>query len=327
VSASVLTAGRTTAPGPATWLPAFVALGAIWGSSFLFIKVGVRELHPMHLALVRSAAGAVTLVAVLLVTRTRLPRDRRLWGHLAVIAFVGNVIPFTLFGYGEQRISSILAGIWNGTTPLMVLIVAMVLLPEERPTRARIAGLLVGFVGVLVLLGVWRGVGQAELVGQLMCAAAAAGYGLAIPYTRRVINGRTHSGVAVATSQVLLATAELAILAPLLAGRPPAPSSLSVDVIASALALGALGTGIAFWLYYRLIRVAGATTTSTVTYLLPVFSTLLGITVLGEGLHWYEPVGALVVLAGIAVSQGLLTRRRPAPAPGPAPAPAPSARP
>jgi drug/metabolite transporter (DMT)-like permease len=309
VSSPVLTEPRTTAPGPATWLPAFAALAAIWGSSFLFIKVGVRELHPMHLALVRSAAGAATLTAALLVTRTRLPRDWRLWGHLAVIAFIGNVVPFTLFGYGEQRISSILAGIWNGTTPLMVLMVAMVMLPEERPTRVKIAGLLVGFVGVLVLLGVWRGVGEAELVGQLLCAAAAAGYGIALPYTRRVIKGRTHSGVAIATSQVLLATAELAILAPLLVGRPPAPSTLSADVIASALALGVLGTGVGFVLYYRLIRVAGATTTSTVTYVLPVFSTLLGIAVLGESLHWYEPVGALVVLAGIAVSQGLPWRR------------------
>jgi drug/metabolite transporter (DMT)-like permease len=309
VSAPGPTATRTSAPGPATWLPAFAALAAIWGSSFLFIKVGVRELHPVYLALVRSAAGAATLVAVLLITRIRLPRDARLWGHLAIIALVGNVIPFTLFGYGEQRISSILAGIWNGTTPLMVLVVAMVVLPEERPTRARIAGLLLGFAGVLVLLGVWRGVGGAELVGQLLCAAAAAGYGLAIPYSRRVVNGRTHSGVAIATSQVLLATAQLAVLAPLLAGRPPSPASLSPDVVASALALGALGTGIAFWLYYHLIRVAGATTTSTVTYVLPVFSTLLGILVLGEDLHWYEPVGALVVLAGIAVSQGLWTRR------------------
>jgi drug/metabolite transporter (DMT)-like permease len=310
VSAPVLTAARAPSPRPAAWLPAFAALAVIWGSSFLFIKVGVRELHPMYLAFVRSAAGAATLVVLLLVTRTRLPREARLWGHLAVIALIGNVIPFTLFGYGEQRISSILAGIWNGTTPLMVLVVAMVILPEERPTRARIAGLAVGFVGVLVLLGVWRGVGQAELLGQLFCAAAAAGYGFAIPYTRRVVSGRAVSGVALATSQVLLATAELAVLAPLLAGRPPAPGSLSPDVVASALALGALGTGVAFWLYYRLIRVAGATTTSTVTYLLPVFSTLLGILVLGEHLHWYEPVGALIVLAGIAVSQGLrLTRR------------------
>jgi drug/metabolite transporter (DMT)-like permease len=312
VTTPLLTQTRTASPPARSWLPSFVALAAIWGSSFLLIKVGVRELHPMHLAFVRCAAGALTLLVVLVATGDRLPRDGRLWAHLAVIALIGNVVPFALFGYGEQRISSILAGIWNGTTPLMVLVVAMVFLPEERPTRNRVAGLLLGFVGVLVVLGVWRGVGSAELIGQLMCAAAAAGYGFAIPFTRRVVRGRTESGVALAASQVLLAAAELAVLAPLIAGAPPSPASLSLDVVASAVALGALGTGVAFWLYYRLIRVAGATTTSTVTYVLPVFSTVLGVLILGEHLHWYEPVGALVVLIGIAVSQGvsLPSRRR-----------------
>jgi len=302
VTTRVLTDPRTP-PRPATWLPAFVALAAIWGSSFLFIKIAVREMHPAYLALTRTAAGAVTLLVVLVVTRDRLPRDPRLWAHLALIALVGNVIPFALFGYAEQHISSILAGIWNATTPLMVLLFAMAFLPEERPTRNRVAGLVVGFLGVLVVLGVWRGVGGGELIGQLLCAGAAAGYGIAIPYTRRVVSGRTESGVAFATSQVLLATIELAILAPILAGAPPAPASLSADVVASALALGALGTGVAFWLYYTLIRVAGATATSTVTYVLPVFATVLGVLVLGERLHWYEPVGAVVVLAGIALSQ------------------------
>jgi drug/metabolite transporter (DMT)-like permease len=265
----------------------------------------------MYLALMRSGAGALTLLVVLVATRDRLPRDAKLWARMALIALTGNVIPFALFGYGEQRISSILAGIWNATTPLMVLVVAMAFLPEERPTRTRIVGLVVGFLGVLIVLGVWRGVGSGELIGQLFCAGAAAGYGVALPYTRRVVRGRTESGVALAACQITLATVELAVVAPLIAGRPPAPSSLSADVLASGLALGALGTGVAFWLYYRLIRIAGATATSTVTYVLPVFATVLGITVLGERLHWYEPVGALVVLVGIAVSQGLLSGRRP----------------
>ena len=310
MTTALLTEPRATSPRPSSWLPAFLALAAIWGSSFLFIKVGVRELHPVYLTLIRCAAGAVTLLVVLVVTRDRLPRDLRLWGHLAVIALIGNVIPFTLFAYGEQRISSILAGIWNGTTPLIVLVVVMLFLPEERPTRRRIAGLVLGFGGVLVILGVWRGVGSAELTGQLLCGAAAVGYGVAMPYTRRVLRGRSESGVAFAASQVLAATVQLALVAPLIAGAPPSPASLSLEVVASSLALGVFGTGLGFWLYYRLIGVAGATTTSTVTYVLPVFSTVLGILVLNEAIHWYEPVGALVVLAGIAISQGVSIRIR-----------------
>jgi drug/metabolite transporter (DMT)-like permease len=168
---------------PSAWLPAFIALAAIWGSSFLFIKVGIRELHPAWVTFGRVSTGALTLLVLLLVTRDRLPRGLGLWARMAVLAFIGNVIPFTLFGYGEQRVSSIVAGIWNATTPLMVLLVSLAFLPAERPTGRRVAGLGVGFVGVLTVLGVWHGIGGGELVGQLMCAAAAVCYGFAIPST------------------------------------------------------------------------------------------------------------------------------------------------
>ena len=95
------------------WLPSYLALAAIWGTSFLFIKVGVRELHPLWLTFGRVAAGTLTLLAVLAVLRQRLPRDPVLWAHLGVVATLGVVLPFTLFGFGEQRVSSVLAGIWN----------------------------------------------------------------------------------------------------------------------------------------------------------------------------------------------------------------------
>src|SRR5688572_17687661 len=113
VTATVLTPSVPAPARTASWLPNYLALAVIWGSSFLFIKVGVRELHPFYLTLGRAACGALTLVVVLLITRTRLPRELRVWGHLSVIAALGVTIPFTLFGYGEQRISSVLAGIWN----------------------------------------------------------------------------------------------------------------------------------------------------------------------------------------------------------------------
>jgi drug/metabolite transporter (DMT)-like permease len=309
MTAAPTTTQAPASPRPASWLPAFLALAAIWGSSFLFIKIGVRELHPAYVTLLRCAAGALTLLAVVVVTRDRLPRSGRLWGHMALLAFIGNVVPFTLFGYGELRVSSIIAGIWNGTTPLMVLLVGLVFLPDERPTRLRVAGLLLGFVGVLVVLGAWRGLGGGELVGQLYCAGAAVCYGFSIPDTRRVVANRPSSVISLAATQLIVATVELAVLAPLLGGRPPSPAALSTDVVASVLALGALGTGLAFWLNYQIIRVAGATTSASVTYVIPVFATLLGVLALSERLHWYEPVGAVVILVGVAVSQGLLPIR------------------
>lgn len=315
VSAAPLTEAVPQPARAASWLPAFLVLAVIWGSSFLLIKVGIRELHPVYVTFVRCAAGALTLLVVLLVTRDRLPRDRRVWAHMAVIAFVGNVIPFTLFGYGEQRISSILAGIWNGTTPLMVLLVLMAFVPAERPSRQRVTGLLVGFIGVLVVLGVWRagdaGLGREEVIGQLCCGAAAMCYGFALPYIRGVISGRTESGVSFAATQLILATAELAVVAPLLAGAPPSPASLSADVVVSVLLLGALGTGLAFWFNNHVIRIAGSAASASVTYVVPIVATALGVLVLEERLHWYEPVGALVVLVGVAISQGVTLRGLP----------------
>ncbi len=296
------------------WLPSFLALAAIWGTSFLFIKVGVRELHPLWLTFGRVAAGAVTLLAVLAVLRQRLPRDPVLWGHLSVVATLGVTLPFTLFGFGEQRVSSVLAGIWNAATPLVALPLAVLAFRTERMTVRRAAGIAIGFAGVLVVLGVWRGVGGAQLTGQLMCFGAAMCYAVAIPYQKRFVAGRAGSGVSLAAAQLLLALGQLAVAAPLLAGAPPAPAALSGQVLLSVLALGVLGTGVAFVLNFRVIRIAGASTSASVTYLMPVVATVVGVVVLREHLVWNQPVGAAIVLAGVAVSQGVLRARRRRPA-------------
>ncbi|WP_207916926.1 DMT family transporter [Micromonospora sp. KC723] len=293
-----------------SWLPGFVALAAIWGSSFLFIKVGVEELHPLHLTLYRVTTGAVTLLAVLVVLRDRLPREPRVWAHLAVAAAFGVAVPFTLFGYGEQRVESMLAGIWNAATPLIVLPLAVLVFRTERLTVRRAVGLGLGFVGVLVVLGVWQGVGGAHFAGQLMCFGAAACYGVAIPYLKKFLGGTGYSGLSLSAAQLLVATAQLAVVGPLVAGAPPVPTGLSWPVVASVVALGALGTGLAFVINMHNIRVAGASTASTVTYVIPVFAVLVGALVLDERLTWHQPVGALVVLLGVAVAQGLLGPRR-----------------
>jgi drug/metabolite transporter (DMT)-like permease len=290
---------------PSWFLPGFIALGAIWGSSFLFIKVGIRELHPVYVTLGRVGLGAATLLMVLLVLRDRLPRDPRLWAHLTVLGVIGVAIPFTLFGYGEQRIPSLLAGIWNATTPLVALPVAALAFRTERLTSRRLVGIALGFAGVLVVLGVWRGVGGAALTGQLMCFGAAVCYGIAIPYQKRFIAGHPGSTLSLTAAQLVAATAVLAVAAPLLAGAPPRLGELSPEVLASVGALGALGTGLAFVLHLRNNRLVGASGASMVTYLIPVFAVAAGVLVLGETLTWFQPVGALIVLAGVAVAQGL----------------------
>jgi drug/metabolite transporter (DMT)-like permease len=287
------------------WQAQFALLTAVWGASFLFIKVADRDLAPIDVALGRVALGAAVLVVALAVSGGRLPRGALAWRHLAIVALIGNATPFTLFAYGETRISSVLAGLWNATTPLLVLLVATFMLPDERPSGRRVAGLVAGFAGVVMVLGPWRGLGGSELLGQLMCLGAATCYGVAFPYTRRFLAGRPESGTALSAGQLLCATAQLAVVTVFVGG---APDTVHADAAASLLALGVLGTGLAYILNYAIVRAAGATTAATVTYIVPVVSTALGVIVLGESVTWNEPVGAAIALAAVGWQS-----RRPAP--------------
>lgn len=299
------------------WQVQFVALAATWGASFLFIKVLDRHWPALWVSLGRVALGAAALVALVALRRERLPADRRVWFHCAVLALLFNAVPWTLFAYGEQHTSSIVAGLWNATTPLWVLIVSLSVFGDDRPSAARVAGLVLGFAGVGLLLGPWRGFGGGQLTGHLCCAGAALCYGFGFPYFRRFLAAGAESGVVLSAAQLLCATAMLAVLAPL--ARAPT-THIGLDGLGSLLVLGALGSGVAFAVNYAIVRAKGAATASLVTYVIPVFSTVLGVVVLGEALHWNQPVGTAVLLAGVAISQGRLARRRAARVKGAPPA-------
>lgn len=289
------------------WRLQFTILAATWGSSFLFIKVLDEHWAPPWVAFGRVALGAITLLALGVYRRERLRFDRATWRHLVVNAALFNAIPFTLYAYAETHVASIVAGLWNATTPLWVLTGALLAFPEERPTRERLLGLLVGFGGVVMLLGPWHGLGGGELTGQLACVGAAVSYGAAFLYTRRNLAGREYSGIALSAAQLLCATVLLGLVVPF--ARAPT-GHIGLDGLGSILALGVLGSGVAYALNYSIVRAAGATVASTVTYVIPVFSTVLGVIVLGEPLRWNQPVGAAILLSGIAVSQRHFTPRR-----------------
>jgi drug/metabolite transporter (DMT)-like permease len=282
------------------WRVQFVLLSATWGSSFLFIKVLDRHWPAPWVAFGRVALGAVTLVVLAAYRGERLHFDRRTWVHLLVAAALFNAIPFTLFAYGEKHVSSIVAGLWNATAPLWVIVFALVAFPEEHPDAARITGLCIGFAGVTLLLGPWQGLGGSQLTGQLACACAGVCYGLAWLYTRRHLAGRQSSGISLAAGQLLWATLLLGAVVPF-AGAPS--GRIGVGGWASILILGVAGSGIAYLFNYAIIRAAGATTAATVTYVVPLFSTLLGVVVLSERVAWNQPVGAAILLFGIAISQ------------------------
>jgi drug/metabolite transporter (DMT)-like permease len=218
------------------------------------------------------------------------------WGHVAVVGALMNAFPFTLFALGEEHVSSVIAGLWNGTTPLMTLVAVLVLLPDERPDSRRLAGLAGGFVGLVVLLGPWQGLGGDELLGHVACAMGACCYGLGLTYTRRNLSARRDGGLSLATAQLLCATAMLAVVAPF-AGTPS--FALDAGQVSGLLVLGVLGSGLAYVLTHSIIRAAGPTTFSLVTYVIPIFSTILGVTILSESVTWNEPAGAAIVLGSM----------------------------
>jgi drug/metabolite transporter (DMT)-like permease len=295
-----------------SWQPQFALLAAIWGSSFLLIKVAVESLSPLQVALGRTVFGCAAVLCVLGLRRQRLPFSPVEWLHLFVVALLFNSLPFFCFAWGETHTSSVLAGIWNATTPLWTLPFALLFVREEPPNRAQAVSVVVGFVGVLTVLGPWRGAGGSALAGNLACVAGAACYGLGFAYSRRHLT-RLHEPLTLSAGQLVCATVQLAVVTLPVDGWP---GHVSLKSLGSVAALGALGTGVAYLLNYAVIRAAGITVASTVTYVVPLFSTVLGVVVLSEPLHWNAPVGGAIVLLGAALAQNrhqaftVLWRRR-----------------
>lgn len=282
----------------------FGLLAVAWGASFLFIKVGLEGLSPGQVVLARMVGGAVTLGIICAVTRRPLPRQRAVWGHLLVVSVLLCVAPFLLFAWAEQHISSGLASIYNATTPLMTMVVAMAALPSEPRTRQRVVGVVAGFLGVVVLVAPWTGIGHAGFLGQLACLGATACYGVAFTYLRRFVSPLGLPAVSVACVQVSLGAIVMLLLAPVIA---LGPVTLTWRVVGSVALLGVVGTGLAYVWNTNVVNAWGATNASTVTYLTPVVGVVLGVTLLGEHLTWSEPVGAALVVLGIAITQGRLS--------------------
>ncbi len=304
VTASTRT--RSQSPAPARtrarldWRVRFGVLSLIWGFSFLLIKVGTEGYAPFQVTLGRLVFGTAVLVAAMAVKRERLPRGARLWGHMAVAAFLLNALPFSLFAYSELTIPSTLAGICNATSPLWGMALSLVALSEDRPTRVRIAGLGLGFLGVLTVLGAWQGFHGLDATGTAMALLASLSYPVGWIYVRRTLAGTGNSHLSMTGGQLLLATVQLAVVTPLFTS---APDHFPVVPLLAVAALGALGTGLAVLIQYGLVAEVGPTTAQMVTYFIPVIATAAGVAILGESLRWTTPVGAVIVLAGAALTQ------------------------
>jgi len=294
-------------PNSKPWL-AFGALSLIWGSSFLWIKVAVQEVGPMTLVAFRLLFGLLALLIAARVTRQRLQVSRKDLPSYAIVAALNTAVPFTLISWGETRIDSGMAAILNGSMPLFVLVLAHFWLQDERITWMRLAGLLVGFGGVGVIVGLGaNGPFEGNRLGQLAVLGGAMSYALASTYSRRYLRNRqplTQATMVVLIAEIILWVATLTFERPL---RLP---QLPISWVA-ILWLGLLGTGIAYLLYFYLINAWGSTRSSLITYAMPVIGVALGVSFLGESLNASVLFGTLLVVAGVVlVNRKSVVRRQ-----------------
>lgn len=281
-------------------------LASLWGPSFLFIKLAVEDIPPLTMVLGRVGVAAVLLNLILWLQGRRLPAFGPIWKHVAFMAFVHNALPFTLFNWGEQYIDSALAAILNGTTPLFTIILAHLFVDDDRLTPGKVAGVLIGFSGLFLLIApsLLEGI-QATTWGLIAIAVAAASYGVAIVYSRLRLRGLPP--LVAPTAQLSLAAVYMLPLS-LWLERPFALPAPSWAALGSLLVLAVFGTAVAFIVYYRLIERTSATFVSMVTYMVPVFGVILGVVVLDEQLRWNAYLGCGLILLGVMIVNGVFSR-------------------
>ena len=287
-----------------------LALAVIWGGAFFFIKVAVTHVAPLTYVWLRLTIAALSLWLFLRWRRDRLTLPLPVWGAIIVLALLNNVVPFALFGWGQQHITSGLASILNATTPIWGVIVAHFLTRDERMTLPKLIGVLIGFGGVAAMVGPSLAASfGVDLFGQLACLLGAFSYALAGVWARRfkplgVTPIKVSAGQLIAGA-VIMAPVAAIVDRPWLQPLPP------MEAWGAILALALVCTAFAYILYFRLIDAAGATNALLVTLLVPPTAILLGAVVLGEQLTIGQFAGMGFIAIGLAVIDGrLLTRFR-----------------
>ncbi len=288
-----------------------LALATVWGGSFFFNEVAVRDLPVLSVVVGRVALAALILMAILRLRGERLPRGRRIWVAFACMGLMNNALPFSLIVWGQQHIASGVASILNAATPLFTVLLAHVLTRDERMTGGKITGVLIGLAGVAVMIGVGalRDLGV-HVAAQLMCLMAAVSYALAGIFGRR-FRGMGVSPMATATGQVIASSLILLPLA-LIVDRPWSLPPPGIAAIGALIGVATLSTALAYTLYFRILATAGATNLLLVTFLVPASAILLGTLILGEVLLVRHMIGMVLIGAGLAAIDGrpwrMLTR-------------------
>ena len=283
-----------------SWLPTYLILGFVWGCSFIFIKSGLEFLSPVGVAFFRCSLGALTLYSYAKYKKIELPNNLKSLLHIWVVSLLLNVFPGIFFALAETEVTSILAGIINAVTPLMTLIAILLVNRSEQPKRSQIIGLLIGFAGVLIVLGAWNGLGDNPWWAVAILLLAVTCYGFSFPYTRKFVIPLGIKSEAIVAQQLILASFTLL---PIYLIDGLSFNAIEIGPLASMLALGIFGSGFAYLWNFKVMQIAGSAIASSVTYLTPVVAVIVGILFLGEHITWNEPIGAIVVLLGAAIAQ------------------------
>lgn len=288
--------------GPTEWV-LLIALSILWGGSFFFVGVAVAELPPFTIVLLRVALAAIALHLALRALGVAMPWNRDAWLAFFGMGLLNNAIPFSLIVWGQTQIASGLASILNATTPLFTVLVAHVLTADERLTRARLAGVLLGIAGVVVMIGpaAMADLGR-DVLAQLAVLAAALSYACAGVFGRR-FKRMAVAPLATAAGQVSASSLMILPLA-LMVDRPWTMPVPGVTALAAILGLALLSTALAYYLFFRILAAAGAVNLLLVTFLIPVSAILLGCLVLGEVLTLAQLAGMALIGAGLAAIDG-----------------------
>lgn len=276
-------------------------MALIWGSSFLFTELSLQLTTFFGVAFWRTALGGVAMILLGLALRQAFPKTASQIYHLWIAGLFMSAIPFSLFSFAQQSTTSILAAIIGAATPMFTLLSILVIYRTEKITANILIGLSVGFVGVAITLGAWQGFGDNDPLAILALIFAALSYGIGTPYIRKHVTPMQLPGVTTAAVQV--STSALTLLPLYVLTGPLFIAEPRVESVSALVALGVLGSGFAYRLFHGVIAKAGSATAALVTYTNPVIASLWGVLLLSETLHWYEPVGALVVILGVWIAQ------------------------
>lgn len=277
----------------------FILLGAIWSSSFMWIKIAVQEIGPITLVAFRALFGLLFGVVVIFIQRVKWPRRLREWYPLLLLGLTNVAIPFFLISWGERSIDSAVASVLDATVPLFTILIAHYLLRDDKITLPKVMGLLIGFAGVVVLMSRdLLNTSTNSLLGQAAVILASAFYAVSSVYVRKT----TEETPGIMRSAVPLISASAVMwLSTFLFESPVQLPHLGITWIA-LLWLGIFGSGLAFVMAYYLIHEIGPTRTTMVTYLFPLGGVILGVTFLNEELTWQLITGAILIVLSLVVA-------------------------